>query len=165
MKRMDTRKLKKHGSILCTLAVLAVVSSLPAASSRILERPDLLKRVRAWSAGATLVAADAAVMQTRRNDCGPAALKMVLDAHNRGPLKALSEEVGLTGGGVSAASRRSPARPPIAPGLSPGTWRASAPSQRAKNTSWSSVLKRAGSGGGRPALVEWPGSSRIPQDR
>jgi predicted double-glycine peptidase len=104
---MDTRKLKKHGSILCALAVLAAVSSLPAASSRILERPDLLKRVRAWSAGATLVAADAAVMQTRRNDCGPAALKMVLDAHGiERPLKALSEEVGLTGRGTSLGRLR-----------------------------------------------------------
>lgn len=104
---MDMRKLKRRGSALCALAALAAVWSLPAASSRLLERPDLLKRVRAWSAGATLVASDAAVMQTRRNDCGPAALKMVLDAHGiERPLPALSAEVGLTGRGTSLGRLR-----------------------------------------------------------
>jgi predicted double-glycine peptidase len=101
---------KKRCSACIALAALAAVSGLPAASSCLLERPDLVKRVRAWSAGATLVAADAAVMQTRRNDCGPAALKMVLDAHGiERPLPALSAEVGLTGRGTSLGRLRAAA--------------------------------------------------------
>jgi predicted double-glycine peptidase len=110
---------KKRWSACIALAALAAVAGLPAASSRLLGRPDLVKRVRAWSAGATLVAADAAVMQTRRNDCGPAALKMVLDAHGiERPLPALSAEAGLTGRGTSLGPPRAggprggAARPP-----------------------------------------------------
>ncbi|MBN2339644.1 MAG: hypothetical protein JXP48_14050 [Acidobacteria bacterium] len=107
---MRTVSPKKRCSACIALAALAAVSGLSAASSCLLERPDLVKRVRAWSAGATLVAADAAVMQTRRNDCGPAALKMVLDAHGiERPLPALSAEVGLTGRGTSLGRLRAAA--------------------------------------------------------
>jgi predicted double-glycine peptidase len=110
---------KKRWSACIALAALAAVAGLPAASSRLLGRPDLVKRVRAWSAGATLVAADAAVMQTRRNDCGPAALKMVLDAHGiERPLPALSAEAGLTGRGTSLGPPRAAAAGSGLPGRS-----------------------------------------------
>ncbi|NLV32213.1 MAG: hypothetical protein GXY47_13790 [Acidobacteria bacterium] len=116
---MKTVSAKKRCSACIALAALAAVAGLPAASSRLLGRPDLVKRVRAWSAGATLVAADAAVMQTRRNDCGPAALKMVLDAHGiERPLPALSAEAGLTGRGTSLGRLRAAAAGSGLPGRS-----------------------------------------------
>jgi hypothetical protein len=68
---------------------------------------QLVKQLRAWKLGARFITDKDAVLQSNRNDCGPASLKMILAIHgiNRSTADLVSE-LELTAQGTSMLNLR-----------------------------------------------------------
>jgi predicted double-glycine peptidase len=96
-----------------TLGGFAIAGLLCAGTVLVFSSSDLLKQVSAKSMGAVYLGSDGVELQRKRNDCGPASLKMIFD-HVAIPalLGELTEELALTQRGTSmlalkeAAERR-----------------------------------------------------------
>ena len=67
-----------------------------------LSTPGALKRDTSWAIGGTYLGTDGVVLQNRRNNCGPAALKMIFDHYGvHCDLSEIERTVGLTSIGSS----------------------------------------------------------------
>jgi ABC-type bacteriocin/lantibiotic exporter with double-glycine peptidase domain len=85
-------------SLLCLLLI-----SLPCFE----RHQETLKQVRAWMIGARLIAGNGVVLQLHENDCGPAALKMILAGRGiERRLSDLASDLRLTPRGTSMLSLR-----------------------------------------------------------
>jgi predicted double-glycine peptidase len=96
-----------------TLGGFAIAGLLCAGAGLVFSSSDLLKQVSAKSMGAVYLGSDGVELQRKRNDCGPASLKMIFDhVAIHAPLGELTEELALTRTGTSmlalkeAAERR-----------------------------------------------------------
>jgi ABC-type bacteriocin/lantibiotic exporter with double-glycine peptidase domain len=96
-----------------TLAGYAIAGLLCTGAVLVFSSPDLVRQVSAESMGAVYLGSEGVELQRKRNDCGPASLKMIFN-HVAIPatLPELTEELALTRAGTSmlalkdAAERR-----------------------------------------------------------
>jgi ABC-type bacteriocin/lantibiotic exporter with double-glycine peptidase domain len=73
----------------------------------ILSSPDGWRRVLAWQSGGEFLGTDGVVLQDNRNNCGPAALKMVFDHYGiSSSTMEIEESVGITDKGSSMLALR-----------------------------------------------------------
>jgi ABC-type bacteriocin/lantibiotic exporter with double-glycine peptidase domain len=83
------------GSVLCILALILAMAVM-------LSSPDGMKRFSAWRIGGEYLGSDGVVLQDKRNNCGPAALKMVFDYYGvPSTVQEIESAVGLTDKGSS----------------------------------------------------------------
>jgi predicted double-glycine peptidase len=96
------------------LGCLAGISSLLAAFSFLAgsipafnQKPEITRKLYAWLRGARFISADSVILQTHRNDCGLASLKMVLAAHGiHPPITELTAALELNPKGTSMRKLR-----------------------------------------------------------
>lgn len=89
MTRITGRQTYALWGILGSGILLATICLLSWAIPVFRQHPELLRRLQAWKMGARFVSTHGVVRQQRANDCGPAALKMILAHH--GIERSLSE--------------------------------------------------------------------------
>jgi ABC-type bacteriocin/lantibiotic exporter with double-glycine peptidase domain len=83
--------------------------------------PEGVGTLSQWRLGAKFLGTEGVVMQDKRNNCGPAALKMILDAHGiRSELEEIEQSIHLTAKGSSMLSLKKYAE---AKGLKAEGWR------------------------------------------
>jgi predicted double-glycine peptidase len=71
---------------LAGISGLFIAFSLLAGSIPVLQQnSQILKKLHAWLQGARFISVDGVILQSHKNDCGPASLKMVLAAHGINP--------------------------------------------------------------------------------
>jgi len=75
------RRWAAAAGLLLLAAVVVAICALPASILRLQHNSEIFKRVRAGLRGASFVGVSDVVLQSRGNDCGVAALKMILAAH------------------------------------------------------------------------------------
>ncbi|MBM4169234.1 MAG: hypothetical protein FJ215_08775 [Ignavibacteria bacterium] len=81
--------------VLLSLGVVLVAGS-------IFSRPDVYKKFSAWRVGGEYLGSEGVVLQDKRNNCGPAALKMVFDHYGISmTLAEIEKNVELTAKGSS----------------------------------------------------------------
>jgi len=87
--------------------LLAAFCLLPLSVAFLERHRGMLDKARAWSAGARFVTDKNVVLQSHRNDCGPASLKMILAAHGiESSMSDLASELRLTPKGTSLLNLR-----------------------------------------------------------
>lgn len=89
---------------LTTIGVLAFfVGTLALVwAAKVLREPNGIQKLAAWEMGGEYLGGEGVSPQDKRNNCGPAALKMVLDHHKMSaPLREIEERVELSERGSS----------------------------------------------------------------
>jgi hypothetical protein len=95
------------GGLMGITGLWVVFCLIPLSFPYLEQYPGTLKRMRAWIAGARFIAEDGVVLQLHHNDCGPAALKMILAGHGiECRLADLAAGLQLTPQGASMQSLR-----------------------------------------------------------
>ncbi len=101
------RRIRAFCGLLGVAGVLAGYCSLPLSVQFLRDHPGFVKRVRARMLGARFLTDDGVVLQSERNDCGVASLKMILAAHGvERSLASLASELPLTARGTSMLALR-----------------------------------------------------------
>lgn len=85
------------------IAFSLLAGSIPALQ----QNPRIVKKLHAWLQGARFISVDGVILQSHRNDCGPASLKMVLAAHGiHPPITDLAADLELNLKGTSMLQLR-----------------------------------------------------------
>jgi len=93
---------KKKLVALFGLAGVGLLFGLMLAVVYVTQSPKAFKKFSAWKMGAEYLGTDGVVLQKKRNNCGPAALKMVFDHYGiTSTLAEIEQHVGLTTKGSS----------------------------------------------------------------
>jgi ABC-type bacteriocin/lantibiotic exporter with double-glycine peptidase domain len=93
---------KKKIAAACGMVSIFLLGAFLVGIAYVVRSPECAKRFFAWQMHAEYLGVEGVVLQNRHNDCGPAALKMVLDHFAiRIPLVELERDIGLTEKGSS----------------------------------------------------------------
>jgi predicted double-glycine peptidase len=101
------RRIVALGGLMGITGLLAVFCMLPLSFPYFKRHRETLKKVHAWMMGARFIADNGVVLQRQNNDCGPAALKMILAGRGiECPLSDLISDLRLTPRGTSMLNLR-----------------------------------------------------------
>jgi predicted double-glycine peptidase len=79
------RKICALGSLAGFSGLFIAFSLLAGSIPALQQNPQLIRRLHAWFQGARFITVDGVILQSHRNDCGSASLRMVLAAHGINP--------------------------------------------------------------------------------